>query len=82
MVVTPKRRRVGPAIGATVSVTVKMTVNLGNYESATAEVGLAGLPADATEEDINVLLATGKVAYERMKVQLAAKIADIKKGRG
>lgn len=71
-------QRVAPAAPAaaiipTVSVMAKLTVNLGNYESASIELGIAGLPAGASQEEIMPLLDTGELTYklihERLTVQ-------------
>lgn len=62
----------------TVSVSVSMKVNLGNYESADAFVSLSGLNVDATAEEIEALLNTGKVAWSLMTPRLYAKVGELK----
>ena len=55
-----------------------MKVNLGNYESADAFVSLSGLEAGATEEQINELLDTGKLAWGLATKRLMGKVAELR----
>ncbi len=64
----------------TISVSVSMKVNLGNYESADAFVSLSGLAAGTSTEQVEDLLDTGKLAWSLMTVRLNEKIKDIRKG--
>lgn len=62
----------------TVTVSVAMKVNLGNYESADAFVSVSGLEAGATAEQIEELLDTGKLAWSLATKRLGAKVAELK----
>lgn len=64
----------------TVTVSVAMKVNLGNYEAADADEGVSGLEAGATEEQINELLDTGRLAWGLLTKRLGDKVADLRKG--
>lgn len=57
-----------------------MKVNLGNYESAGASLVVSGLRADATTEEIEALLDTGKLAWSVMTTRLHAKVSEMKAG--
>lgn len=76
-----QRKEVPMTDQPTVSVHIEMKVNLGNYESAGASIMLHNLPASATNEEIETLLETGRVAYEFMRPKLAAKIRELKAGK-
>lgn len=65
----------------TITVSVAMKINLGNYESADAFVSCSGLPAGATAEQIEELLDTGKLAWSLMTKRLGEKVADIRNHR-
>ena len=58
-----------------VTIAIDQKVNLGNYESASVGIILSSLPVDVTEEEIDALLDTGRLAYEKMCTRLAAKVA-------
>ena len=62
----------------TVSVSVSMKVNLGNYESADAFVSVSGLPAGATTEQIEELLDTGKLAWSLITARLGDKVRELR----
>jgi hypothetical protein len=62
----------------TVSVSVAMKVNLGNYESADAFISVSGLEAGATEAQIEQLLDTGKLAWGMLTTRLGAKVAEMR----
>ena len=64
----------------TVSVSVSMKVNLGNYESADAFVSVSGLREGTPLEEIEALLETGKLAWGAMTERLAAKVKDLRAG--
>ncbi len=65
----------------TITVSASMKVNLGNYESADAYVGISGLPASATEEQIEELLATGKVAWSMVTKHLQERVQEMRSRR-
>ena len=62
---------------ATITVSVSRKVNLGNYESADYFVSLSGLKAGTTAAEMEPLLETGRVAWERVR---AALVAQMKQG--
>lgn len=64
---------------STISVSIRHTINLGNYESAQAHIELHNLPVNATEEDMNTLLDTGKLAYRLMGERLKTQVQEIQK---
>jgi hypothetical protein len=61
-----------------IAVSMEMKVNLGNYESAGASIVLSGLRQGATEEEIEALLDTGKVAWLLMRERLVVKVAELR----
>ena len=61
-----------------ITISMDMKVNLGNYESASVGLILSQLPVGATLEEIEALLDTGKLAYERMRERLKAKVAEVR----
>lgn len=65
-----------------VTVAVDMKVNLGNYESASVGLILSQLPAGATEQDIDALLDTGRLAYDMMRERLKSKVAETRANAG
>jgi len=64
----------------TVSVSVAMKVNLGNYESADAFISVSGLEAGATEAQIEELLDTGHLAWGMLTTRLGAKVSEMRRG--
>jgi hypothetical protein len=64
----------------TVTVSIAMKVNLGNYESADAFVSLSGLREGASVEEIESLLDTGKLAWSVMTERLSEKVNDLRTG--
>ncbi len=64
----------------TISVSVSMKVNLGNYESADAFVSLSGLPEGTPLEEIEALLDTGKLAWGAMTERLVSKVNELRAG--
>lgn len=62
---------------STITVSIRHTINLGNYESAQAHIELHNLPANATEEEMNTLLDTGKIAYRLMGERLKNQVQEI-----
>lgn len=59
-----------------ITVSIDMKVNLGNYESASVGIILSQLPAGATEDEIDTLLDTGQLAYDRMRERLKDKVLE------
>jgi hypothetical protein len=62
----------------TVTVSIAFKRNLGNYESVDHFASISGLKAGATPAEIDALLDTGRVAWERIRLALAE---QIRKGR-
>jgi len=58
-----------------ISISIDQKVNLGNYESASVGIILSSLPIGVTEAEIEALLDTGRLAYDKMCTRLAAKVA-------
>ena len=61
-----------------ISISIDQKVNLGNYESASVGIILSSLPIGVTEAEIEALLDTGRLAYDKMCTRLAAKVAAIR----
>lgn len=69
----------GPQLTATISATRR--VNLGNYESADVFVSVSGITMDTTTEEVVALLdGPAKLAYDQLKVRVAARAATLKAG--
>ncbi len=64
----------------TVSVSCSMKLNLGNYESAEVFLSVAGIAADSTPDQIDAALATGKLAYDRIRERVRAEVAALRGG--
>ena len=62
----------------TVSVSVAMKINLGNYESADAFVSVSGLQVGASEAEIAELMDTGKLAWSVLTKALGEKAASLR----
>lgn len=60
------------------SLSVEMKVNLGNYQSASAFVSMSGVTAETTQEEMDGLLENGRVAWEKLRADLAKKITQLK----
>jgi len=58
-----------------VTIAIDQKLNMGNYESASVGIILSSLPVDVTEAEIEALLDTGRLAYDKMVERLAAKVA-------
>lgn len=61
-----------------VTVSMEMKLNLGNYESAGVGLVLSGVPVGADEALIDEMLDTGKIVYDKMKIRLREKIAEVR----
>ena len=59
-----------------VTIAIDQKVNLGNYESGSGGIILSSLPMDVTEAEIEALLDTGRLAYDKMVERLAIKVAE------
>ena len=68
-------------IEPTLSISVDMKVNLGDYNSAGAFVSMSGVTADTTPEEMDRVLANGKVAWDKLRADLSAKVAAIRAQR-
>lgn len=66
----------------TVSVSVAMKVNLGNYESADAFLSVSGLEAGTPSSAIEELLDTGQLAWSILSRRLDAKVNELRNGHG
>lgn len=64
-----------------VCVTVGMKANLGNYESADASICLSGVPANASDGEIDEMLDTAKVVFSKIKTRLLEKIGELREDR-
>ena len=75
----PKRKKKEKA-AAPLSVTVSMSrkISLGQYEMAEAFVSLSGVLPTTTQEEIDVALDNGKVAWEAVRLALNAKIFELR----
>jgi hypothetical protein len=65
----------------TAGVSVGMKINLGNYESADASMWLSGIPVGATAAEIDAMIETAEVSFERLKPRLQALAQQIREGR-
>lgn len=72
--------------GPTVSVHLGTTANIGNFENIKYDIGLDGVPFDASDEDIEAImnqsLATQQSMMDRMGAHLLARVAAVKQARG
>ena len=65
-----------------ICVTMGQKVNLGNYESADVSICLSGIPLGASEELIEEMLATAKIAYSKIGARIKNEVAVIRAGKG
>lgn len=63
----------------TITVSMSRKINLGNYESADCFVSIAGVKAGMTAEELDPLLETGKVAWEKVRTRLAEQVRDMRR---
>ena len=59
-----------------ITIAIDQKLNMGNYESASVGIILSSLPVDVTEAEIDALLDTGRLAYDKMVERLAIKVAE------
>lgn len=62
----------------TITVSLARKINLGNYESADAFVSVSGLKVGATPDEINEILAVGKLAWPLLESRLAFEIEEFR----
>ena len=63
-----------------ITVATEMKVNLGNYESAGVSIILSQVPVGATEAEIEEMLDTGRLMFDRMRIRLADKVREARGG--
>jgi len=61
-----------------VTMSVGMKVNLGNYESADVSIILSHVPVGATAEEVDEMLDTGRIVFERMRERLKEKVRNLR----
>lgn len=61
----------------TLSVSLSRKINLGNYESADVFVSVSGATSATSADEVQALLSN-KVVWDALKVELAAKVAEVK----
>lgn len=61
-----------------ICVTLGQRVTLGNYERAELSVCLSGIPAGATEADIEEMLDTSHIAYKLIRERLKERVSEIR----
>lgn len=64
-----------------VSISADMKVNLGDYNSAGAFVSISGVTAETTEAEMDAALANGKIAWDKLRADLGAKVKQIRQDR-
>jgi len=63
------------------TLSVSMRVNLGNYEHADAFMSISNVTQETTPEEMHALLdGPGRIAYEVLKEKLRPNIADLRQG--
>lgn len=62
----PKPTTVGASLGA--------TINLGNYESQKIDAWITGVPINATDEQLELLLSQANITVERVIMALATEL--------
>jgi hypothetical protein len=70
-----------PRILPSVSISADMKINLGDYNSASAFVSLSGVTAATTEDEMDAALANAKIAWDKLRADLGAKINQIRVDR-
>ena len=61
-----------------VMMSVGMKVYLGNYESADVSIILSHVPVGATAEEVDEMLDTGRIVFERMRERLKEKVRNLR----
>ncbi len=62
-----------------IAITIDRKINLGNYESAAVGIVLSGVAPGASVEEIDAMLDTGRIMYDRMRERLQEKVAETRK---
>ena len=62
----------------TVTLSVARKVNLGNYESADVFMSINNVPLDASHEDIDAALVTGKLTFDVLKVAVTERARELR----
>lgn len=70
------------AHGIRTTISIEQKINLGDYQSASVSIILSGIPSGASEEAIEEPLDTGKIAYDRMRERLVARVRAVKAAHG
>lgn len=70
-----------PRILPSVSISADMKINLGDYNSAGAFVSISGVTAETTEAEMDAALANGKIAWDKLRADLGAKVKQIRAER-
>ena len=60
--------------GPRIAITIDRKINLGNYESASVGIVLSGVEVGTTEEEIDAMLDTGRIMFDRMRERLKEKV--------
>ena len=64
-----------------VTLSISMKVNLGNYESADAFLSISNVTAETTDDEIvDVLDGPARIAYDALKARLGPRIEELRKG--
>ena len=63
-----------------VAVSIERKINLGNYESAGVGIVLSGVAPGTPAEEIDEMLDTARIMFDRMRDRLQQKIAEARKG--
>jgi hypothetical protein len=67
----------------TITCSVQMKVNLGNYESADAFLSISGVNEFTTAEEIEALLdGPARIAYDALKPRLAERVRALRAKEG
>lgn len=66
--------------GLAMTCSMSAKVNTGKYESVDAFVSLQGITPATTEAEIDAMLAhQGRIAWDRLRADLAAKVREIRR---
>lgn len=67
----------------TVTLSLSMKVNLGNYESAEAFLSISGVGMSTTQEEIDAVLdGPARIAYDALKARMGEKVAELRGKKG
>ena len=62
-----------------IAVSIERKINLGNYESAGVGIVLSGVMPGTPVEEIDEMLDTARIMFDRMRDRLQQKIAEARK---